>query len=272
LDYSNAPGILAGPFNTPFPMTVSASRVAVSMLAGAGEASNKGHFRPIEVVTRPDSMFHPLSPAPCNLGHFGGIQAIEVIYQAISQALPNGVPACSGGDLCPIVWWGTRQATGDPWADGSPHPVGQGAHQRSDGANSLMHVSQAATRFSPAEVWETRNPWLVEKIELAADSGGPGRHRGGLGVDMFFRMLEDTYVTSVVERSKNPLGAWKAEARADPTARRSAIPTEHARSSARPRVSWRRRGPRSSCARAVGTDPPPSAIRIKWRTTSPRVR
>jgi N-methylhydantoinase B len=204
LDYSNAPDALAGPFNTPFPMTVSASRVAVSMLAGASEASNEGHFRPIEVVARPGSMFHPESPAPCNLGHFGGIQAIEVIYDAVAKAIPDSVPASSGGDLCPIVWWGTRAETGAAWADGSPHPVGQGAHYRGDGASSLMHVSQAATRFSPAEVWEARNPWLIEKVELATDSGGPGRHRGGLGVDMVFRMLEDTYVTSVVERSKNP--------------------------------------------------------------------
>jgi N-methylhydantoinase B len=65
-----------------------------------------------------------------------------------------------------------------------------------------MHVSEAATRFSPVEVWETRNPWLLEKVELAADSGGPGLHRGGLGLDMHFTMLEDAWATSIVERSK----------------------------------------------------------------------
>jgi N-methylhydantoinase B len=204
LDYSNAPDVVAGPFNSPFPMTVSASRVAISMLAGSGEAPNEGHFRPIEVVARPGSIFYPESPAPCNLGAFPAFQSIEVIYDALAKAMPRAVPASSGGCLCPIVWWGTREGTGDPWADGSPHPVGQGAHYGADGANCLMHVSEAATRFSPAEVWEARNPWLIEKIELAADSGGHGQYRGGLGVDMFFRMLEDTYVTSVVERSKNP--------------------------------------------------------------------
>ena len=66
----------------------------------------------------------------------------------------------------------------------------------------MLH-GEAATRFSPTEVWEAKNPWLLEKVELAPDSCGPGRHRGGLGVDMFFHMLEDSYVTSATERTKS---------------------------------------------------------------------
>ena len=44
-----------------------------------------------------------------------------------------------------------------------------------------MHHSEAATRFSPVEVWEAKNPWLIERFELAPDSCGPGGNRGGLG-------------------------------------------------------------------------------------------
>jgi N-methylhydantoinase B len=43
---------------------------------------------------------------------------------------------------------------------------------------------------------------LLEKIELLPDSCGPGRHRGGLGLEMFFHMLEDSYVTSALERTR----------------------------------------------------------------------
>lgn len=203
VDYSRVPDARRGPMNCPRPNTVSASRVAISMLAGAGEPPNEGHFRPIKVVTRPGSMFEPRPPSPCFLANWPALQAIEVIYHAISKAVPDAVPASSGGDICALVWWGTRQETGEPWADGSPHPVGQGAHREGDGASSLIHVAEAATRFSPVEVWEAKNPWLLEKVELAPDSGGAGRFRGGLGVDMFFRMLEDTWVTSIVERTRN---------------------------------------------------------------------
>jgi N-methylhydantoinase B len=203
LDFTGAPPQQDGPINCPLPSTVSASRIAISMLAGGTIAPCEGHFRPIEVVTRPGTLFHPLHPAPCFLYGWAGDQAIEVIYRAIAQAAPDTVPAASGGDICALVFWGTRAATGEPWTDGAPHPIGQGASVRGDGASSLMHVSEAATRMTSAEVWEAKNPWLLERVELAQDSAGAGRHRGGLGIDLSVRMLEDAWLTSTVERTKN---------------------------------------------------------------------
>jgi N-methylhydantoinase B len=80
-----------------------------------------------------------------------------------------------------------------------------------------MHVSEAATRITPIEVWEAKNPWIVERFELAPDSCGPGRQRGGLGLDIDFTMREDAFLTSTVERTKNaPWGlAGGGEARAN---------------------------------------------------------
>jgi N-methylhydantoinase B len=203
LDFSDAPPQQLGPINCPLPSTVSASRIAISMLAGGSIAPCEGHFRPIEVVTRPGTLFHPVHPAPCFLYGWAGDQAIEVIYRAIAAAAPDAVPAASGGDICALVWWGARRRDGEPWTDGAPHPVGQGASARGDGANSLMHVSEAATRLTSSEVWEAKNPWLIRRAELAADSCGPGRHRGGLGLDMSFEMLEDCWLTSTLERTRN---------------------------------------------------------------------
>jgi N-methylhydantoinase B len=202
LDFSGAPNQVVGPMNCPLPSTISTSRVAISMLAGCGEAPNEGYFRPIEVATREGSLFHPLPPAPCFLYGWPALQAIEVIYNAISKAMPSAVPAQSGGCILGAVWWGRREATGEPWADGSPHPVGQGAWADGDGG-VMLHVAESATRFSPLEVWETRNPWLIDRMELAQDTCGPGKFRGGPGIDFRFRMLEDTYITSAVERTKN---------------------------------------------------------------------
>jgi len=200
VDFSRAPDQRPGPVNSPLPKTVSCTRVAISMLAGGGEWPNEGHFRPIEVVTRPGSLFHPLEPAPTFIGGWATVGAIDTIYRAIGSALPEAVPATSGGDICSLVWWG-RRASGEPWADGSPYPVGQGAHAHGDGANALMHVAESATRIAPTEVWESRNPWLVEQSEIAADTGGMGRFRGGNGLDFDVRLLEDAELTTVVDRT-----------------------------------------------------------------------
>jgi len=213
VDYSRAPDAQLGPINCPIASTVSASRIAITMLAGGGESPNEGHFRPIEVVARPGSMFHPNAPSPCFLYGWPAMQAMEVIYDAVSKAMPTAVSACSGGDICALVWWGVRAESGEPWADGSPHPVGQGASVHGDGAHSLIHHAEAATRFSPTEVWESKNPWLLEKVELAPDSGGAGTYRGGCGVDLFFQAREDMWVTSAVERTKTaPWGLEGGEA------------------------------------------------------------
>lgn len=220
LDFSAAPAAVAGPMNCPLPSTVSTSRVAISMLAGYGEAPNEGHFRPISVLTRPGTLFHPLPPSPCFLYGWPALQAIEVIYQAISKIAPEKTPAASGGCIAGCVWWGTRDRTGEPWADGSPHPCGQGAWHDGDGG-TMLHISESATRFSPIEVWETRNPWLIDRLELTADSCGPGQFRGGLGISLHFRMLEKSYVTTVIERTRN--APWGLQGGGDGQANRAGV-------------------------------------------------
>ena len=203
LDFTDAPDQQNGPINCPLPSTVSKARVAFSMMAGNGEQPNEGFFRPLIVKTKKGTMFNPVSPAPCFLNGWPGLQVIEVIYRILSEKLPEAFPASSGGCLAAAVWWGKREKDGEPWAAGAPHPVGQGGFYNGDGVTS-MHHNSAGTRISPTEIWESKNPWLINKIELAKDSCGAGEFRGGLGLDLEFEMIEETFITTVVERTKNP--------------------------------------------------------------------
>jgi len=203
LDFSETPVQQNGPINCPLPSTVSKARVAFSMMAGNGQQPNEGFFKPLIIKTKQGTMFDPVSPAPCFLNGWAGLQVIEIIYKILSEKIPHAFPASSGGCLGAAVWWGKRKKNDEPWADGSPHPIGQGGFSGGDGITS-MHHNSAGTRISPTEIWESRNPWLVKKIELAQNSCGPGEYRGGLGLNLEFEMLEETYVTTVVERTKFP--------------------------------------------------------------------
>ena len=81
-----------------------------------------------------------------------------------------------------------------------------------------MHLGEAASQFASAEIWEARYPVLWERCELAADSCGPGRRRGGLGVDAVVRTLDDACVTTVVERTRPRPGGCTVGSRPGPTA------------------------------------------------------
>jgi N-methylhydantoinase B len=87
-----------------------------------------------------------------------------------------------------------------------------------------MHISESATRVASVEVAEAKNPWLMERVELAPDSCGPGRHRGGLGVDYDFHFLEDALMTTTLERTKNAPWGLAGGAAARPNALELELP------------------------------------------------
>ncbi|MGM5470159.1 hydantoinase B/oxoprolinase family protein [Flavobacteriaceae bacterium LMO-SS05] len=201
IDYSDTPQQQEGPVNCPLPSTVSAARIAISMLAGGGESPTEGHFRPIKVITKKGTMFHPRPPAPCFLYGWPAMQSIEVIYRAIGNTFPEFVPADSSGDICSMVFWGTNSKTNEIWADGSPYPSGQGASNLGNGS-SVLHIAESATRFSPTEVRESMYPYIINKVEFAQDSCGAGEQIGGLGIDFYFEFLDDTSLTATLEKTK----------------------------------------------------------------------
>lgn len=205
VDLRSAPPSTRGPVNSPRPGTVSAARIAVAMLAGRSEPPNHGHFRPIQVLTTPGTIFEPLHPAPCYLSGWLDMQLIDVIHRTLASALPEAVPAGSGGCINGVIWWGQREGE-EPWSDSTGHPIGQGGSARGDGAHALMHLGEAASRFACAEVFEARYPLRWDTVELAQDSCGAGRSSGGLGVNTSVTALADAWATTVVERTQ--LAPW----------------------------------------------------------------
>lgn len=212
IDLTGAPEQQSGPVNSLRPNTVSMMRTALASVAGSGVDADEGQFRPLTVNTRPGSIFESTYPAPSFVYWAASLQLIDGFYRALAPVLPDEVAAESGSDMLVLMWWGHRRLDyqrrntdwEEPWIDGGSTPIGQGGHAAGDGTNALIHISESALRIGPAEKWEAQNPWLVERRELAPDSCGPGRHRGGLGVDFHVRALEDCYLTSVVERTKAP--------------------------------------------------------------------
>jgi N-methylhydantoinase B len=201
VDFSDVPDAVGGPMNSPLPTTLSAARLVMSLLHAGGEPPNAGHFRPVVVATRPGSLFHPLSPSPVYLFGWPAMQACEAVLRGFGEAQPERAVGGSGGDLMALTWWGNREDTGEYWLDGTPYPTGQGAGAEGDGGVN-MHLVEKSAQFESVEVSEAKNPLRFERFELAADSGGAGRHRGGAGIDMTIHFLQDAVTTIIVERTQ----------------------------------------------------------------------
>lgn len=203
VDLTGSPPLQEGPINCPYATTASAVRVAIMSLAGGAESANEGFFRPIVIKTTPGTMVHATSPAPIFMFGWAAMAVIDAIYDALAQAIPERVPACSGGDVCGIVLWG-KNDDGSYWGDGGDHSVGMGASASGDQRGPLMHISVSGVMTPSIEVLESRRPLLAERFEFAVDSGGAGRYRGGVGVDFHYRALSDFQITIPWDRTITP--------------------------------------------------------------------
>jgi len=67
--------------------------------------------------------------------------------------------------------------------------------------SATVCMNDGDTHNSPIEQAEAKYPVLVEHYRLAQDSGGAGRHRGGLGIDRVVRARTPMTVNTQVDRA-----------------------------------------------------------------------
>jgi N-methylhydantoinase B len=213
IDLTDAPDVQPGPVNAPYNGIVSAIRCAMLALAirDSGRA-NEGYFRPLQLKTRPGSMFHAEKPAPCALASYPLYILVEGINEAVAQATPEELP--SGFDMCVTLFMWGLDAAQQVWID-SVNIVGASpaAGTYGDAGGPLMPVPCSGVRSVSWEVIEAKTPIVVENTDFATDSAGAGRYRGGPGMEVVLRATREMDATIVNERSQVPpfalLGAHK---------------------------------------------------------------
>jgi N-methylhydantoinase B len=145
----------------------------------------------------PGTLLTPVFPAPTNARTFVILRLLGVFAGALAKAVDGNMPAdqetirytgITGYDESG-QWYLYREILGG----------GSGGRPYADGSDTIHVVPDS--KNMPAEFIETTFPARVEKLELAADSGGPGKRRGGLGYCKEIRVLNDATFLSVADRS-----------------------------------------------------------------------
>ncbi len=145
----------------------------------------------------PGTLLTPIFPAPTNARTFVILRLLGVFAGVLAKAVGGRMPA----DQETIRYTGVygTDAAGEPYLMREVLGGGSGGRYYADGEDTIHVVPDS--RNLPAEFSEARFPFLVERLGLAVDSGGPGRFRGGLGYEKVIRMLTDGYFMSIADRS-----------------------------------------------------------------------
>ncbi len=140
--------------------------------------NNEGSFRPVTVSAPPGSLLNALPPAPVAGRHVIGHFLPGIVFGALASVLPGKVIAEGAANIWASQLTGTHP-NGDPWTYVWFSCGGTGARPTSDGIHTTAFPS--GVMGVPVEVIESVAPLLIYRREIAADSGGPGRFRGGCG-------------------------------------------------------------------------------------------
>ena len=201
-DFTGSDPATLGPINMPFGSTIACARVAFKALTTPWDQTNAGHFAPLAVRAEPGSLFHAVYPS-ATFTQWTGNLAVELIYKALAQAIPDRVAACSGGDVPGYMMVGQLPESGELFAISNNDLIGWGATEQHDGHGPANHICQTMGRTTPVEVLESRAGMVVERVEIRCDSGGAGRHRGGPGLLRAIRFRSDGEFLSVIKRTKS---------------------------------------------------------------------
>jgi len=178
LDFSRTAAACAGPVNIARSTAIASCYVALKHVFQDVPA-NAGCLEPIAFVIPDDSLLSATRLKPVGGYTETILRVIDVLFQALAAAAPHRVNGCAYGTINALSLAGHR-SDGRRWVMFSFFGGGHGGHPEGDGLNHGNAPISTAT-IPPVEILEAAYPVMFTQWALRADSGGPGRNRGGLG-------------------------------------------------------------------------------------------
>lgn len=203
-DYAGTSPQADGPVNAPLGVTVAGIYYTLISVTEPSIPVNDGCFRPITLEIPEGSLMNPIRPAPVAGGNVETSQRnVDVLMKAFSQILPDKVPAAGQGTMNNVTIGGLRK-DGSPWTFYETIGGGSGGRPESDGVDGV-HVNMTNTMNTPIEAMEAYLPLEFHSYRLRPDSGGPGRYRGGCGIERSWTLRSSRATLSIMaERTKTP--------------------------------------------------------------------
>ncbi|MBW9093068.1 hydantoinase B/oxoprolinase family protein [Microbacterium jejuense] len=195
-DFTGTDPAMPGPQNCPMSATISATLFGLLALMPADIPKNEGPNSQIRITAPEGSLVNPRPPRAVYQRMALTHRIVDMIFQALAPALPDVVNA----ESCGLVYMNgtainreTHPTGGDAtgrhlWLNQGPSVGGLGASAGGDGLSAMASwMTNVAT--PSIEGMEIAAPVLYLQRSLRPDSGGAGKHRGGLGTIVKWKAL-----------------------------------------------------------------------------------
>ncbi|MBW6398487.1 hydantoinase B/oxoprolinase family protein [Roseomonas sp. HJA6] len=165
--------------------------------------NNEGAWRPISLIAPPGCIVNPVFPASGGSRMLIGHYLPMLVFGCLGQIVPERVMAACGSPM-----WGMNQSgvneAGKPYANMFFFNGGMGGNVHGDGISCLSWPSNVSS--TAVEISEHIAPLRIHHKRLRPDSGGRGRHRGGLGQEILIESKSPTpiAVSFLAERTIFP--------------------------------------------------------------------
>jgi N-methylhydantoinase B len=203
VDYSGTSPQCDRGINVPFAYCVAYTTYPLKCAISPHVPNNEGSFRPIHIGAPEGCILNCRFPAAVGGRHIIGHFLSTAVFGALARAIPDRVLADGAANIWITQFTGKDQI-GKDFTYVFFSSGGMGARPDKDGLSATAFPS--GIQGVPAEIIENVSPLVMEQRALVLDSGGPGKHRGGLGQEMVLsvRTSEPVVHSAMYDRTKFP--------------------------------------------------------------------
>jgi N-methylhydantoinase B len=222
IDFTGSAPQVQGAINAVEAITYSACFYVFRCLLQEDVPATSGLMHPIHVIAPRGTVVNAKPPAAVAGGNVETSQRIvDVLLKALSQAIPDRIPAAASGTMNNLTIGGTYLRFGDlrfgdhradapgggePFAYYETIAGGMGARPNKDGVSGV-HTHMTNSLNTPAEALEYAYPFRLRQYSLRPNSGGAGKFTGGDGITREIEVLTDAQVTILADRrTRGPYG------------------------------------------------------------------
>ncbi|MER9281168.1 hydantoinase B/oxoprolinase family protein [Mesorhizobium sp. M0522] len=167
---------------------------------------NYGVVRPAKAILPPGSIVNAIEPSAVGMRSLTSMLLQITTFGAFCIVCPERMPACPGSESIMNVKTADRNGR-TVMASLGPISGGAGGDWRADGAEG-SGANGGFCKNTPVEINEAEVPIAIARYGLVPDSGGAGRWRGGLAMEMEFKIFAPESIVTARNRDRSRFAPW----------------------------------------------------------------